>query len=63
MDTRFCVEALDEALARYEMPRQAEIEIACYFRFYNEKRRHQGLERRTSDEVYYTDLVNEQKAA
>lgn len=50
-------------LKAYETPRQAEIEIGRYFRFYNEKRRHQGLEGKTPDEVYYADLLNEQKAA
>jgi putative transposase len=50
-------------LKAYKTPRQAESEIGKYFRFYNEKRRHQGLERKTPDEVYYADLVNEQQAA
>ncbi|MGJ0485188.1 MAG: IS3 family transposase [Methylomicrobium sp.] len=50
-------------LKAYETPRQAESEIGKYFRFYNEKRRHQGLERKTPDEVYYADFVNEQQAA
>jgi putative transposase len=50
-------------LKAYETPRQAEIEIDRYFRFYNEKRRHQGLARKTPDEVYYADLLSEQKAA
>lgn len=50
-------------LKAYETPRQAESEIGKYFRFYNEKRRHQGLERKTPDEVYNADLFNESKAA
>jgi putative transposase len=50
-------------LKAYETPRQAEIEIGRYFRFYNEKRRHQGLAGKTPDEVYFADLLNEQKAA
>ena len=50
-------------LKAYESPRQAESEIGRYFQFYNEKRRHQGLARKTPDEVYYTGLLNEQKAA
>ncbi|WP_442786172.1 IS3 family transposase [Methylobacter sp. YRD-M1] len=53
----------DVYLKAYETPRQAEIEIGRYFRFYNEKRRHQGLEGKTPDEVYDADLLNEQKAA
>jgi putative transposase len=53
----------DVYLKAYETPRQAESEIGKYFRFYNEKRRHQGLERKTPDEAYDADLLNEQKAA
>jgi putative transposase len=53
----------DVYLKAYETPRQAEIEIGRYFRFYNEKRRHQGLARKTPDEVYYADLLSEPKAA
>ena len=53
----------DVYLKAYETPRQAEIEIGRYFRFYNEKRRHQGLAGKTPDEVYDADLLNEQKAA
>lgn len=50
-------------LKAYETPRQAEIEIGRYFRFYNEKRRHQGLASKTPDEVYYADFLSEPKAA
>jgi putative transposase len=50
-------------LKAYETPRQAESEIGKYFRFYNEKRRHQGLAGKTPDEVYDADLFDEQKAA
>lgn len=50
-------------LKAYETPRQAEIEIGRYFRFYNEKRRHQGLAGKTPDEVYDADLFDERKAA
>jgi putative transposase len=50
-------------LKAYETPRQAEMEIGRYFRFYNEERRHQGLKRKTPDEVYDADLLNERKAA
>ena len=49
-------------LKAYESPRQAETEIGRYFHFYNEKRRHQGLDRQTPDIVYYTGL-NEKQAA
>ncbi len=40
-------------LKAYETPKQAETEIGQYFQFYNEKRRHQGLETLTPDEVYF----------
>jgi putative transposase len=50
-------------LKAYETPRQAESEIGKYFRFYNEKRRHQGLVGKTPDEVYDADLLSEPKAA
>lgn len=52
-------------LKAYETPQQADIEIRRYFRFYfyNEKRQHQELERKTPDKVYYADLLREQKAA
>lgn len=50
-------------LKAYETPRQAETEIGKYFRFYNEKRRHQGLDRQTPDIVYYAGLNNEKQAA
>jgi putative transposase len=50
-------------LKAYETPQQAKSEIGKYFRFYNEKRRHQGLEGKTPDEVYDAGLFNEQKAA
>ena len=40
-------------LKAYETPKQAETEIGQYFQFYNEKRRHQGLENSTPDEVYF----------
>jgi putative transposase len=50
-------------LKAYETPRQAESEIGNYFRFYNEKRRHQGLAGKTPDEVYDADLFDERKAA
>jgi putative transposase len=50
-------------LKAYETPRQAETEIGKYFRFYNEKRRHQGLNGQTPDAIYYTGLNNEKQAA
>jgi putative transposase len=50
-------------LKAYETPKQAEVEIGRYFRFYNEKRRHQSLDRQTPDAVYYAGLIVEKKAA
>ena len=38
-------------------------ELAAYFDFYNERRRHQGLKNRTPDEVYWSTLRKEQEAA
>jgi len=38
-------------------------ELAAYFDFYNLRRRHQGLEDRTPDEVYWSTLQTERTAA
>lgn len=37
----------------YESVKQAELEIGTYFLFYNEQRKHQGLDNFTPDEVYH----------
>jgi len=37
--------------------------LAAYFEFYNQKRRHQGLDDRTPDEVYWSTLPQKQVAA
>jgi putative transposase len=37
--------------------------LAAYFEFYNQKRRHQGLDDRTPDEVYWSTLPKIQVAA
>lgn len=50
-------------LKAYETPHQAETEIGKYFHFYNEKRRHQGLNGQTPDAIYNTGLNNEKQAA
>ncbi len=39
-------------LKAYDTPLQAEREIGHYFRFYNERRRHQALGDLTPNEVY-----------
>jgi len=48
-------------LKAYETPQQAGSELDKYFRFYNEKRRHQGLDRQTPDAVYYTGVFDKKK--
>ena len=35
---------------------EARRELKAYFKFYNERRRHQGLDGRTPDEVYWGTL-------
>jgi putative transposase len=45
-------------LKAYETPREAREEIANYFVFYNTKRRHQSLNRKTPDNVYFAGLKN-----
>jgi putative transposase len=37
--------------------------LAAYFEFYNSRRRHQGLDDKTPDEVYFTTLPQMQVAA
>ena len=41
-------------LKAYESIKQAELEIGNYFLFYNEQRKHQGLDKLTPDEVYHS---------
>jgi putative transposase len=50
-------------LKAYESIPEARRELAAYFEFYNKRRRHQGLEDRTPDEVYWSKLRTEQAAA
>jgi putative transposase len=50
-------------LKAYETLPEARKELAAYFDFYNSRRRHQGLESRTPDEVYWSTLLTEQTAA
>ena len=49
LDVNFCVEALEEAIARY-------------FEFYNSRRRHSALDQRTPDAVYITQTAPVQAA-
>lgn len=39
-------------LKAYESIKEAELEIGDYFVFYNEKRKHQGLDNHTPNQVY-----------
>jgi putative transposase len=50
-------------LKAYETIPEARRELAAYFDFYNLRRRHQGLEGRTPDEVYWSTLRKERTAA
>ena len=50
-------------LKAYETIPEARRELAAYFDFYNKRRRHQGLEDRTPDEVYWSTLRTERTAA
>jgi putative transposase len=50
-------------LKAYESIPEARRELAACFDFYNTRRRHQGLEGQTPDEVYWSTLRNEQEAA
>jgi len=50
-------------LKGYESISEARRELGAYFDFYNHRRRHQGLEDRTPDEVYWSTLQTEQTAA
>lgn len=50
-------------LKAYESIPEAKKELAAYFDLYNLRRRHQGLDNRTPDEVYWSTLRKEQQAA
>jgi hypothetical protein len=50
-------------LKAYGSLTEARRELAAYFEFYNSRRRHQGLDDRTSDEVYCTTLPQRKVAA
>lgn len=51
-----------EMAGRYDSITEARRELGAYFDFYNHRRRHQGLEDRTPDEVYRSALWTEQTA-
>jgi putative transposase len=50
-------------LKGYESVTEARRELGVYFDFYNMRRRHQGLEDRTPDAVYWSTLRTEKTAA
>ena len=53
----------DVYLKAYESVSEARKGLADYFEFYNSKRRHQGLDYKTPDEVYWDTLPDKGKAA
>jgi putative transposase len=50
-------------LKAYENLVEARRELGAYFDFYNHRRRHQGLADRTPDEVYWSTLRTQARAA
>ncbi len=44
-------------LEAYGLLTEARKELGAYFRFYNERRRHQGFDGKTPDEVYWGTLL------
>ena len=46
-------------LKAYDNVGHARQSLAAYFKFYNEKRRHQSLDRETPDSVYYEQVARE----
>jgi putative transposase len=50
-------------LKAYESIPEARRELAAYFDLYNVRRRHQGLQDRTPDEVYWSTLRTQEQAA
>jgi putative transposase len=52
----------DVYLKAYESIAEARRGLREYFEFYNSRRRHQGLDRRTPDDVYWSTLPQKQAA-
>ena len=50
-------------LKAYESIQEARKALGAYFDLHNMRRRHQGLDNRTPDEVYWSMLHKEQQAA
>ncbi|MBF0328394.1 MAG: transposase [Nitrospirae bacterium] len=53
----------DIYLKAYVSISEARIGLATYFEFYNSRRRHQGLDGRTPNEIYWTTLPKIEVAA
>ena len=49
-------------LHAYESPREANVALERYFRFYNGRRPHQALDDRTPDETYFAMKAMRQAA-
>ena len=52
----------DVYLRAYETPAALRTGLSHYFQFYNTERRHQALDRRTPDAMYFTDPTVKQAA-
>ena len=52
----------DVYLKAYENPGQARREIGIYFEYFNTRRRHQSLGRRTPDSVFFDEPVDARAA-
>jgi putative transposase len=50
-------------LKAYESIPEARRELTAYFDLYNHRRKHQGLDGRTPDEVYWATLPKHEQAA
>ena len=53
---------LYEYLRAYETPAELQAGLSRYFEYYNTKRRHSALDRRTPDAVYFAQAVPAQAA-
>jgi len=52
----------DVYLKAYDSIPETREGLKTYFKFYNSKRRHQGLDRKTPDNVYWSTLPQRQAA-
>ena len=49
----------DVYLRAYETPSELRVGLARYFEFYNTRRRHSALDRRTPDAVYFDQAMHQ----